>query len=142
MRLLILAFMIVLLPLRGWMGDAMATEMVLAQLQPTQYAPKTIASNNDGTNTGAHFHHESGANVTAQEAPFSHDCAEPASDDASQTKNAYCESCSACQVCHMLVLTPVTADLNALFSAGTRQHAASTPFASAEAVLDQKPPIF
>lgn len=141
MRLLLLALMIVLLPLRGWMGDAMATEMVLAQLQPAQSTAKIMASHAHGTSAGAPFYHEAGALEAVQEGPVAHDCAEPASADAFHAEHAYCQSCAACQVCHTLAMSAVAADLNTLVSAHTLPHAASAPFASAEAALDQKPPI-
>jgi len=130
--------MIALLPLRGWMGDAMATEMALAQLQSTA---KIMASHAHGTSAGADFHHEAGAPEAVQEGPVAHDCAEPASDDAFHAGTAYCGSCAACQACHTLALFPMAADLNDLVSERTLPRAASTPFASAEAALDQKPPI-
>jgi len=38
-------FMIALLLLRGWMGEAMATNMAATWLQPAQSATKTIAAN-------------------------------------------------------------------------------------------------
>lgn len=135
MRLLLFALMIAVLPLRGWMGDAMATEMALAQFQPAQSATKIIAAGAHEMGNGAHFYHEAGTPEAV------HDCGEPASDDALHAENAYCESCAACQVCQTLALAPVATDLNAPFSARTLTHAASTRFASAEAVFGQKPPI-
>ena len=36
MRLLLVAFMIALLPIRGWMGDAMAVDMAMQQVVMTQ----------------------------------------------------------------------------------------------------------
>lgn len=141
MRVVLFALMIALLPLRGWMGDAMATEMALAQLQPTQSTAKIMASHAHGTSAGADFYHEAGAPEAVQEGPVAHDCAEPASDDAFHAGNAYCGSCAACQACHTVALFPMAADLNNLVSERTLPRAASTPFASAEAALDQKPPI-
>lgn len=138
MRAVLFALMIALLPLRGWMGDAMATEMALAQLQSTA---KIMASHAHGTSAGADFYHAAGAPEAVQEGPVAHDCAEPASDDAFHAGIAYCGSCAACQACHTLALLPMAADLNNLVSERTLPRAASTPFASAEAALDQKPPI-
>lgn len=138
MRVVFFALMIALLPLRGWMGDAMATEMALAQLQHTA---EIMASHAQGTSAGADFYHEAGAPEAVQEGPVAHDCAEPASDDAFHAGNTYCGSCAACQACHTLALLPMATDLNALVSERTLPRAASTPFASAEAALDQKPPI-
>lgn len=138
---MLFAVMIALLPLRGWMGDAMATEMALTQLQSTQFATKIMASHAHGISHGAHFYHESGAAEAVQEGPVAHDCAESASDDAFHPEDTCCVSCAACQVCHTLALSPVPADLNDLVSAHTLPYAAITSFASAEAALGKKPPI-
>ena len=44
MRYLMLVLMILLLPLRGWAGDAMATNMAAGQLSSVQVAQKRGAA--------------------------------------------------------------------------------------------------
>lgn len=144
MRFLLFALMIALLPLRGWIGDAMATEMALAQVQHPQLATKTIASHTHETGAEAHFHHEAAAPEAAdavQAMQAVHDCAGHAADDASHVADAHCESCAACQACHAVALSHAAPDVNPVFNALTRPHAAADQFASADAALRQKPPI-
>jgi hypothetical protein len=147
MRRLLFALMIALLPLHGWIGDAMATEMAVAQLQHPQLATKITAVHAHEMDTGAHFFHEGAAPEAVLEQPLlqegqvAHDCAGQSSDNPFHAANAYCESCAACQVCHMVALSPVVADLNHFISACTLPHAAAAAFTSAEAALGQKPPI-
>ena len=80
MRALVIALMIALLPLRGWVGDAMAQQLAVASVQGSHAAP-------------------------AQHA----DCAlhgEPAVVDASDHGG----NCGDCQVCHTMAMeAPVVA---------------------------------
>lgn len=131
MRHLLLALMIVLLPLRGWAGDAMATGMTAAPTQPLQIATEFIA---------AHAH-ESASHAPAQ---AMHDCAEQADGQLAQTGNAHdghCSTCESCQACHTLALSPVAPGLNTAFNASAQPRAMAMQFTSAPAALDQKPPI-
>ncbi|MGH6638245.1 MAG: hypothetical protein ACREBY_06520 [Polaromonas sp.] len=144
MRFLLFALMIALLPLRGWFGDAMATEMALAQLQHQQPATKIIANHAHKPGAEAHFDHEPAASKAAdavQAVQVAHDCTGQPAGDASHAADAHCESCSACQACHTVALSPAAAKLNPVFSALTLPRAAAAQFASAEAALGQKPPI-
>jgi len=147
MRRLLFALMIALLPLHGWIGDAMATEMAIAQLQHPQLATTIIAVNAHEMGTKAHFFHEGAALEAVLEQPLlrevqvAHDCAGQSSDNPSHAANACCESCAACQVCHTVALSPVVADSNPVFSARTLPRVATAAFTSAEAALGQKPPI-
>ncbi|MBK5206847.1 MAG: hypothetical protein JJD98_16030 [Polaromonas sp.] len=142
MRLLLFAFMIAVLPLRGWMGDAMASEMLRASLRPAQSTTKIIAANAHETGAGSHLGDEAGASEATQEMAPAHDCAGQTPEDACPAENAYCASCAAaCQVGQTLALAPVVADLNAVFSAYPLPRAASKAFASADVASGQKPPI-
>ncbi|MFC5519596.1 hypothetical protein [Polaromonas jejuensis] len=151
MRFLLFALMIVLLPLRGWVGDAMATEMALAQLQHPSSATKNIAVDTHETRAETHFHHEiampdrvhelQAANHT-HEAQAIDDCAGHAPDDASShLTDGHCGACAACQACHTVGLSSSTADLNLVVNSPTLPHSLAAQFASAEAALGQKPPI-
>ncbi|MGH8804431.1 MAG: hypothetical protein ACREXN_06770, partial [Polaromonas sp.] len=131
-------------PLRGWFGDAMATEMALAQLQHQQPATKIIANHAHKPGAEAHFNHETAASKATdavQAVQIAHDCAGQPAGEASHAADAQCESCSACQACHTVALSSAAAKVNPVFSAFTRPRAAAAQFASAEAALGQKPPI-
>ena len=137
MRHLLLVLMIALLPLRGWVGDAMATSMAAGQLQQ-QVATKIIATHAHQSGAQDHFDHETAAPEAVQAV---HDCASDAADETSHAAGTHCESCAACQACHTVALSQTAADVNTVFNALTRPHAAADQFASAEAALRQKPPI-
>jgi hypothetical protein len=101
MRIVVLALMMILLPLRGWMGDAMAMEMAVDELHATH----TIAATANNTGAGATLL----ANLKSTHAP-EHDCHDAAAQspvDATDgrvvpdhTASTDCGSCSACQSCH------------------------------------------
>jgi len=135
MRFLLIALMIALLPLRGWMGDAMATEMAASPGQASQIAAKTIAAEVHNAGESDHFHHEMTATETAQSTP---DCLDHSADTKSHGK---CGSCSACQACHTVALSSAAQTLRPVFHPFTLPASAAAQFASAEAALGQKPPI-
>jgi hypothetical protein len=137
MRHLLFAVLIALLPLRGWVGDAMATQMAAGQIQHQQqtqtasqagHAHETV----DAAHTG---HHEDTA------AQALHDCADQTADGNSHSADGHCETCAACQACHTVALAPAAPSLMPRFSASTLSHPGADPFASADAALRQKPPI-
>ncbi len=150
MRFLLFALMIALLPLRGWVGEAMATEMALAQ--PGQrITMKSIAVNAHETWTKPHFDHKTvGVKAlhgvqTQHEARMpqpqllAHDCAGHASPEHGSPA---CDSCPACQACHTVALDPHAACLpDPAFSALALASGAAARFASADTARDQKPPI-
>lgn len=125
MRVLFLALMIALLPLRGWVGDAMAMDMLaLAQ--------------------GAA--HSSHANATPV-----HDChtlaADGAGGDASEPQappmqmSADCNTCSACQICHTVALPAIILPLNGVGTPTLQPAHPAGLFASADRAPGFKPPI-
>lgn len=134
MRHLILAIMIVLLPLRGWVGDAMATQMAADSASSTsqhhQVATEVIAAHAHDTGAAGHFDHENALQTA-------HDCAVQTADTAS----GHCGSCQICQVCHTVALSPPTAGLNMTFDAPLLPPTSATLFTSAQAALGKKPPI-
>jgi len=138
MRHLFLIFMIALLPLRGWVSDAMATGMVAAQVQLQQTAAKKIAPHAHEAGVKAHQHTETVRAVLAQTAT---DCSGHASGAASHAADTHCESCSVCQACHTVALSPVAAGVTTVFDLRTLPRAAVAQFASADTALRQKPPI-
>ncbi|SFC49117.1 hypothetical protein SAMN05216344_11949 [Polaromonas sp. OV174] len=135
---LMIALMIALLPLRGWVGDAMAMEMALTQLQSPQHAMSSMASPAHEVGMDAHAMQQASAAEAPHAMTLAHDCA---GDDASHAASAHCESCSVCQTCHTVALSPAVADASRVFSAPTMPRLAAAPFASADAALSHKPPI-
>ena len=145
MRFLVLALMMVLLPLRGWTGDAMATDMALSKA--AQQMHQTAAAKADAV--PAHPSHEGHSDHAAHETltdvtTSTVDCLSHA--DCDQTHNAghsagHCESCSACQACHNVPLLVDSDELKQRLNSLWMPTQAVDPFASADAAHDQKPPI-
>ena len=139
MRHLFLIFMLVLLPLRGWISDAMATEMLASQVQQQhQTATKKVATHGHEAETKAHQDTETGVSVAALTAA---DCSGHASGAQSHVADAHCDSCSFCQVCHTIALFPAAAGVSTAFDLRTLPRTTVSQFTSAEAALGQKPPI-
>lgn len=136
MRFLVLALMIVLLPLRGWAGDAMAIEM----------AGQAVAIESAATSV-----HEMGAkkffdhqNQTLKVAVTIHDCQEQAAglSEADQAANdEHCGTCPACQACHTVGLSSSPFQVMASFASPQLRPTRTAAFTSASAALGQKPPI-
>lgn len=139
MRRLTFLVMIALLMLRGWMGEAMATGMALAPLQPVPVATTVIAAHAHEISAQAHSDHETAEPGAFQATQALHDCAgDPVHDDA---PHAQCGACAACQTCHTVALTPRAASAHPVFSARTLPRAKAAHFASADTARGQKPPI-
>lgn len=138
MRHLLLVFLVALLPLRGWVSDAMATGMLASQVQQHQIATKKVATHGHEAETKAHHDIETGVADAAQSAA---DCPGHASGAEAHATHAQCDACSFCQVCHTVALFPAAAGVAAVFDLRTRPCATVSRFASAEAALGQKPPI-
>lgn len=164
MRHLLLALMIVLLPLRGWMGDAMATDMAINMATrmstSTAVTAKTIAASAHKTSATSHFWHETAALTTPIVVAQAHpDCGGHVSGNAAplaeahqahgtsgmhgaqDTQDEHCKSCPSCEACHTLALSPPAPRSVAIFSVKGQPDAAALPFVNAEAALSQKPPI-
>lgn len=151
MRHLLLALLIALLPLRGWVGDAMATQMAAGQMQHSQSqehgeqhgqqhgATKTIAEHQDAILAAAHFDHEEMAEAASVDEP---DCAGHSSGEGTQAADGHCDSCAACQACNTVALSLTGPDLSPVFTSVAPPLPAADHFASADAALRQKPPIF
>lgn len=138
MRHLFLILMIALLPLRGWASDAMATAMVTAQVQHQQTAASTSAARAIEAEVQAHQY---GETVVADAAQMAADCSGHALGQDEHAEDAHCDTCSACQACHTVALSPPTVEVTTAFNPRTLPRAVVAQFASAEAALGQKPPI-
>ena len=148
MRFFVLALMMVLLPLRGWTGDAMATDMAVSmaaqQMHQTAAAPEKTDAHQGHQ---GHDSHEDHSDHAAHEAPtqvmantvdcLSHaDCSKAhAADHSAGT----CESCSACQACHNVALLVTSDELKPRLNSLWTPTAVADPFASADAAHDQTP---
>lgn len=138
MRYLFFIIMIALLPLRGWVSDAMATEMLASRVQEEQ--PNTIKLiAKHAHEEGARAHND--IEIVADAAQAAVDCAAHDSGGHGHAAGTHCDACSVCQACHTVALSLARADVNAVFSLRTLPRAAVAPFASAETALNQKPPI-
>jgi hypothetical protein len=139
MRLLLLALMIALLPLRGWVGDVMAMEMAAGP----SFAIKNIATSAYSTGTRGLFSINSGNSNT--ECPGHADAAMDTNGNTPEPQNPAaqgdCASCGVCQICHTVAVTSdPSPDVN------TSPHPMLQPeaglqFASAIPALRLKPPI-
>jgi len=153
MRHLVLVLMLVLLPLRGWLGEAMATEMAMASAAAAtpaahgpcaghaaartsllQTAPQTAAPD-PAAHGLTHASHPADHGATASGTPG---CNDSPHDAGAHGDSA---SCLGCQACHSLALTtdfhaPPAARLPA-----DRPGARPPAFSSAVPARGLKPPI-
>ena len=139
MRTLLLALMIALLPIRGWLGDAMAVEMVRHALPASSMAAQEAFPASPALAAAdAHCHEAMEAADSGMETMAHHD--EGSSSDHG-TDHQGCGTCTVCQVCHTVALggTPLVDIVHGAPQAPPAAHAAR--FASAEPVLGLKPPI-
>jgi len=133
--------MIALLPLRGWAGDVMATQMAASAVSIEAVAIEAGASDAHETGGKASFIHQKqmfeSSNVTS-------DChAQLGShpDTANATNSEHCTTCPACQVCHTVALSPPSLDVTISFASPQLGQSSASIFTSADAALGQKPPI-
>ena len=142
MRHLLFALMIALLPLRGWVGDVMATEMAVPKAAQLQNATEMVATHAQGAGASGHFDHASTEPAAAQPVPVPvPDCAGHGAGENSPMADAHCESCAACQACHTVALSPLTPVTPSVMAPPALPRSPATHFASATAALGQKPPI-
>ncbi|MET3493062.1 DUF2946 family protein [Variovorax boronicumulans] len=129
MRTLLLALMIALLPIRGWLGDAMAVEMVRHSMPA---ASASVAAD-------AHCHEAMDAADHGTDTMAHHDDGSSSNDHGADHQD--CGTCTACQVCHTVALggTPLVDIAHSAPQAPPAARAAR--FASAEPVPGLKPPI-
>ncbi len=143
MRHLVLALMIVLLPLRGWTGDAMATQM--ASMTIAANAIESGAARAHEMGPAAHFYHQ---NEVLEAAPAMPDCHGQASAPLKTMTTAnsekgkdHCGTCQACQACHTLALSTSPIEVMTSFASPQLRPTSAAAFTSAASALGQKPPI-
>lgn len=130
MRHGLLLVLVLLLTLRGWVGDAMAGQML--PQRATEVAVQAV-----DTGQAAHSH--------AAAHGHGHDCDEhvqaPAAAGETQPQaSADCSTCASCQMCSSMGLTPPLAvEASTVFSQPIPQ-TVQAAYASAEPALAFKPP--
>ena len=159
--------MITLLPLRGWAGEVMATEMAFSQAAQARIQAELQTQNAIESGAAHTSIHWSKANLDSQKAGFkaqkplfeaaeaqttpqtaaTHDCdghAKADKTDQAETttaEGAACDSCTACQACHTVALSAAAVSFSLAFSPAALPRPAAKQFASAAVALGQKPPI-
>ncbi|WP_156404496.1 hypothetical protein [Curvibacter sp. PAE-UM] len=124
--MLLLALMIALLPLRGWVGDVMAMEKVSGALSSVHAAE----SMHQGQHEAQPCHEHAG---DAHAAPTGVDDSSHAGGD--------CASCTVCQICHSVALTSLLPLVTAAALPTVAPHTHAVLHASAERAPGFKPPI-
>ncbi len=125
--------LILLLPLRGWVGDAMAMQMVLPGGSP--HAADEASHGTEHHQAAQRADHRHGTGVG-----LSSDCADHAAADAASL-DSHCQTCTTCQVCHTLAINLRTTVLPVSEPAHPLPPLAVQPFANADRAPGLKPPI-
>jgi len=125
MRVLVLALAILLLPLRGWLGEAMGTAMAVEAVQSVAAAHATHTTTADG-----HAMHDI--------AGMAHDLHAPQDAQASPDCGA---SCGNCQLCHTVAMTSWPELAPPLAPPRAAPSFVPAAFASVEPAPGLKPPI-
>ncbi len=155
MRVLLLALMIVLLPLRGWMGDAMAMNTATG----ARIATQSIAENDPATLGTAHFDAQyaglalagalaecpdhaarAGAAMGLAQAGAPLFSAHPDCVDCDGDAS-HGNACNACQVCHTVAMSTGASPLSAFHLPALAPATAFPSFTSALPAPGLKPPI-
>lgn len=124
--------LVLLLSLRGLVGDAMAGQMLAQQLATPPSAPAAAARMMAGHDCDSHGHEQAASAQLQAGEPLQ-------AGDASQAPQD-CPTCASCQVCssHAMSASPVVAP--ALPAARSQPQRASAAYPSAEPALAFKPP--
>lgn len=121
MRYLLLALMITLLPLRGWVGNAMAVDMASQQAVQAQADVKQASAMPED----CPMHAQAGA--------------EAAGDPV--TADGHCNDCNTCELCLALASLPWPMVAMGSFTPHAGPPSTGHPFSSAESITRLKPPI-
>lgn len=141
MRRWFVLLLVLLLPLRGWIGEAMAGEML------AQRVAVAAAATQHGHAGPIHAQHGHGPAHRLAQAP-EHDClghahAQPHTDASAkaQLPDSGCGTCASCQVCSSVALGFHVPALPVIDFAQAPPSVRLPHFASAEPRLRDKPPI-
>lgn len=135
MRRWFFVLLIILLPLRGWVGDAMAMQMAL----PGQHVQTSGAMLHASGNTDPAHSHGSAVALAATDDCGGHTTVQ---DAGNAMDTAHCEACTMCQTCHTVAMLLVPELLAVTPVSPPSRPAAMHGFASAERALVLKPPIY
>ena len=142
MRRWLLLFMVLLLPLRGWVGEAMAGQML-----QQHGALISAAAGDPASSAHAHAHAHASGPAHASGHDQAHDCDHapghaPAPGDASgpASGHADCPTCASCQVCSSVALFTLAWLPTPIAYSHPQPEAAQPSYASAEPALAFKPP--
>jgi len=133
MRHFVLALMIALLPLRGWVGDAMAMEMASSTINLSA----SVMASGTGSATGT----LAAADSDTENSVYIECSGHAGSQDSDPNAAPQCKVCSDCQICHTVALTAVLEPLAPAPQSAGRLPVATPFFASAERAPGFKPPI-
>ena len=136
MRLLLVALMIALLPLRGWMGNAMAVDMALQQVVMTQSAAR------DKTRMPGEDAAMATSTAMPEDCPMSaqHQGGKSVGDGQAEGAAASC-NCNSCELCLALATFAFPTLATTTFTPHAEPPSHGTRFSSAERVFSLKPPI-
>lgn len=121
MRYLLLALMITLLPLRGWVGNAMAVDMASQQAVQAQADVK-------------------GSSAMPEDCPMHAQAGTEAAGDPVAAAT-HCSDCNTCELCLALASLPWPTVAMGSFTPDAGPPSAGHPFSSAESITRLKPPI-
>ena len=140
MRHLLLALMIALLPVRGWMGNAMAIDMAVNMAM--QQAVMTQSST-EGATPGSGWNAVSRASAAMPEdCPMSAQNQDGKSLEGEQAgETAASCNCNSCELCLALATSTFPTMAKATFTPHAEPPSHGTRFSNAERVFSLKPPI-
>ena len=133
MRRWLFVFLIMLLPLRGWVGDAMAIQMAL----PGQHDPASGAMQYADRDAK---HAVISLDASAAVGDCGGHTGVPDAGDASDS--VHCEACAMCQTCHTVAVLQLPDLLAVAPASPVSPSAPMQVFASADRTLLLKPPIY
>lgn len=139
MRRLILALLIVLLPLRSGMGDAMAMQMASGGSGAPAAAVHGATGAHHPEDPASEAHHRPVHDV-APSAVALGDCADHGASGAPDA-SVHCQTCTFCQACHAVAIALTPPELAATRPADPLPFVGEHRFASAERARWLKPPI-
>ena len=136
MRRCLYILLILLLPLRGWIGDAMAMQMVVASTGPHAVAAAGDA-HHDVAGAPAHAHLSSAGAQASAGACDGHGIV---NDPVNADEDSHCGECALCQTCHTVAVLSVGGIADAGLQRPTVPGPVIPGFTSADRARVLKPP--
>ena len=139
--------MIALLPLRGWVGDSMATQMAVSAHVQQEIATESIAVHAHHSGAAAHLHDETLSDVkpvlNAGEMSDCHSQHALTSSKAigDSAAEGHCDTCTSCQACFFVALMIQSTVQQANPAPHGVPFASGSTFTSAASAQGFKPPI-